>query len=174
MSYVLYIYIFLRSGSLALNYSAFQYEVLGNADEACKMARTAFEDAIVFIIIIIQLLTQIPPPCFVQGSGVKGPRQGAGVRAPGARGQWARGQGARGPGSQGPGDQGARGPAGQGPRGPGGQRARGPGGQRARGPGGQGARGPGPYPFWLKPFWIEPLACPSQVPTYLDIVEANG
>ena len=107
--YYIYIYFFLRSGSLALNYSAFQYEVLGNADEACKMARTAFEDAIVIIIIIIQLLTQIPPPCFVQGSGVKGPRQGAGVRAPGARGQWARGQGARGPGSQGPG---ARGPGG--------------------------------------------------------------
>merc|ERR1711920_870324 len=31
---------------LALNYSVFQYEVLGNPDEACKMARTAFEDAI--------------------------------------------------------------------------------------------------------------------------------
>merc|ERR1712060_32286 len=29
---------------LALNYSVFQYEVLSNPDEACKMARTAFED----------------------------------------------------------------------------------------------------------------------------------
>merc|ERR1712003_332234 len=28
---------------LALNFSVFQYEVLGNPDEACKMARTAFE-----------------------------------------------------------------------------------------------------------------------------------
>ena len=43
----MYVYIFfLRSGSLALNYSVFHYEVLGNPDEACKMARTAFEDAI--------------------------------------------------------------------------------------------------------------------------------
>merc|ERR1712049_100256 len=32
---------------LALNYSVFQYEVLSNPEEACKMARTAFEDAIV-------------------------------------------------------------------------------------------------------------------------------
>merc|ERR1711930_28037 len=31
---------------LALNYSVFQYEVLQNPDEACKMARTAFADAI--------------------------------------------------------------------------------------------------------------------------------
>merc|ERR1712190_145989 len=31
---------------LALNYSVFQYEVLSCPDEACKMARTAFEDAI--------------------------------------------------------------------------------------------------------------------------------
>merc|ERR1711920_160478 len=31
---------------LALNFSVFQYEVLSNPDEACKMARTAFEDAI--------------------------------------------------------------------------------------------------------------------------------
>merc|ERR1712228_978707 len=31
---------------LALNFSVFQYEVLGNPDEACKMARTAFEDSI--------------------------------------------------------------------------------------------------------------------------------
>jgi len=31
---------------LALNFSVFQYEVLCNPDEACKMARTAFEDAI--------------------------------------------------------------------------------------------------------------------------------
>merc|ERR1711988_1256062 len=31
---------------LALNFSVFQYEVLGNPEEACKMARTAFEDAI--------------------------------------------------------------------------------------------------------------------------------
>merc|ERR1712068_22356 len=31
---------------LALNYSVFQYEVLSNPDEASKMARTAFEDAI--------------------------------------------------------------------------------------------------------------------------------
>jgi 14-3-3 protein epsilon len=31
---------------LALNYSVFQYEVLQNPDEACKMARTAFEEAI--------------------------------------------------------------------------------------------------------------------------------
>merc|ERR1712187_804749 len=28
---------------LALNFSVFQYEVLQNPDEACKMARTAFE-----------------------------------------------------------------------------------------------------------------------------------
>jgi len=31
---------------LALNYSVFQYEVLQKPEEACKMARTAFEDAI--------------------------------------------------------------------------------------------------------------------------------
>jgi len=31
---------------LALNYSVFLYEVLQQPDEACKMARTAFEDAI--------------------------------------------------------------------------------------------------------------------------------
>merc|ERR1712108_8719 len=31
---------------LALNFSVFMYEVLNNPDEACKMARTAFEDAI--------------------------------------------------------------------------------------------------------------------------------
>merc|ERR1712203_419344 len=31
---------------LALNYSVFQYEVLSTPEEACKMARTAFEDAI--------------------------------------------------------------------------------------------------------------------------------
>merc|ERR1712117_624118 len=31
---------------LALNFSVFQYEVLGQPDAACKMARTAFEDAI--------------------------------------------------------------------------------------------------------------------------------
>merc|ERR1712070_352766 len=31
---------------LALNYSVFQYEVLSEPEEACKMARTAFEDAI--------------------------------------------------------------------------------------------------------------------------------
>mmetsp|Transcript_65958 Transcript_65958/g.187360 ORF Transcript_65958/g.187360 Transcript_65958/m.187360 type:complete len:242 (+) Transcript_65958:102-827(+) len=31
---------------LALNYSVFLYEVLQNPDDACKMARTAFEDAI--------------------------------------------------------------------------------------------------------------------------------
>merc|ERR1712061_119953 len=31
---------------LALNFSVFQYEVLGEPDEACKKARTAFEDAI--------------------------------------------------------------------------------------------------------------------------------
>merc|ERR1712050_135286 len=31
---------------LALNYSVFMYEVLSNPEEACKMARTAFEDAI--------------------------------------------------------------------------------------------------------------------------------
>ena len=31
---------------LALNYSVFQYKVLHNHDEACNMARTAFEDAI--------------------------------------------------------------------------------------------------------------------------------
>merc|ERR1711924_142369 len=30
---------------LALNFSVFQYEVLQKPDEACKMARTAFEDA---------------------------------------------------------------------------------------------------------------------------------
>merc|ERR1712179_172194 len=31
---------------LALNYSVFQYEVMSKPDDACKMARTAFEDAI--------------------------------------------------------------------------------------------------------------------------------
>jgi len=31
---------------LALNYSVFMYEVLSSPDEACKMARSAFEDAI--------------------------------------------------------------------------------------------------------------------------------
>merc|ERR1712203_509018 len=31
---------------LALNFSVFQYEVLSNPEEACKMARQAFEDAI--------------------------------------------------------------------------------------------------------------------------------
>merc|ERR1712232_164644 len=31
---------------LALNFSVFQYEVLGETDEACKMAREAFEQAI--------------------------------------------------------------------------------------------------------------------------------
>ena len=31
---------------LALNYSVFLYEVMSKPDEACKMARTAFEDAI--------------------------------------------------------------------------------------------------------------------------------
>merc|ERR1711948_118446 len=31
---------------LALNFSVFQYEVLGAPEEACKMARTAFEEAI--------------------------------------------------------------------------------------------------------------------------------
>lgn len=31
---------------LALNFSVFHYEVLQNQEEACKMARSAFEDAI--------------------------------------------------------------------------------------------------------------------------------
>merc|ERR1712094_135644 len=31
---------------LALNFSVFHYEVLNNPEEACKMARSAFEDAI--------------------------------------------------------------------------------------------------------------------------------
>merc|ERR1719411_588028 len=31
---------------LALNYSVFMYEVLNQPEEACKMARTAFEDSI--------------------------------------------------------------------------------------------------------------------------------
>merc|ERR1712058_151328 len=31
---------------LALNYSVFQYEVMNEPEEACKMARSAFEDAI--------------------------------------------------------------------------------------------------------------------------------
>merc|ERR1712232_1175515 len=31
---------------VALNFSVFHYEVLGNPEEACKMARTAFEHAI--------------------------------------------------------------------------------------------------------------------------------
>merc|ERR1712057_107341 len=31
---------------LALNYSVFKYEVKNEPDQACKMARTAFEDAI--------------------------------------------------------------------------------------------------------------------------------
>ena len=46
----IYICIFFAVGNkcvnLILNYSIFQYEVLKNPDEACKMARTAFEDAI--------------------------------------------------------------------------------------------------------------------------------
>ena len=32
--------------SIALNYPVFQYEMLLNPDEACKMACTAFEDEI--------------------------------------------------------------------------------------------------------------------------------
>merc|ERR1712176_1330058 len=39
---------------LALNYSVFQYEVLSNPDEACKMARTAFEDAIAELDIVAE------------------------------------------------------------------------------------------------------------------------
>merc|ERR1712083_892880 len=31
---------------LALNYSVFMYEVINQPEEACKMARTAFEDSI--------------------------------------------------------------------------------------------------------------------------------
>merc|ERR1712137_655183 len=31
---------------LALNFSVFHYEVLGNPEEACKMARSSFEEAI--------------------------------------------------------------------------------------------------------------------------------
>merc|ERR1712000_456522 len=31
---------------LALNYSVFKYEVMNEPEEACKMARSAFEDAI--------------------------------------------------------------------------------------------------------------------------------
>merc|ERR1711974_495573 len=31
---------------LALNYSVFMYEVLNQPEDACKMARTAFEDSI--------------------------------------------------------------------------------------------------------------------------------
>merc|ERR1712007_417513 len=31
---------------LALNYSVFKYEVLGDPEQACTMARTAFEEAI--------------------------------------------------------------------------------------------------------------------------------
>merc|ERR1711870_72116 len=34
---------------VALNYSVFQYETLGNVEEACKIAREAFEDAIVVL-----------------------------------------------------------------------------------------------------------------------------
>merc|ERR1739848_197934 len=37
---------------LALNFSVFHYEVLGNPEEACKMARQAFEDAIAELVSI--------------------------------------------------------------------------------------------------------------------------
>merc|ERR1712179_863966 len=45
---------------LALNYSVFQYEVLQNPDEACKMARTAFEDAIAELDNVQETLTRTP------------------------------------------------------------------------------------------------------------------
>ena len=58
---------------LALNYSVFMYEVLNDPDEACKMARTAFEDAIAELdnvaedsykdsTLIMQLLRDEPDP----------------------------------------------------------------------------------------------------------------
>merc|ERR1711977_129959 len=41
---------------LALNFSVFHYEVLNNPEEACKMARQAFEDANKDSTLIMQLL----------------------------------------------------------------------------------------------------------------------
>merc|ERR1712211_26863 len=49
---------------LALNFSVFQYEVLQNPDEACKMARVAFEDAIAEGTTWLKTRTKIPlSPC---------------------------------------------------------------------------------------------------------------
>merc|ERR1711918_115744 len=45
---------------LALNYSVFQYEVLSNPDEACKMARTAFEDPSLSLTTLLRTRTRIP------------------------------------------------------------------------------------------------------------------
>merc|ERR1712008_547380 len=42
---------------LALNYSVFMYDVLGQPDEACKMARTAFEDSIASLITLQRTAT---------------------------------------------------------------------------------------------------------------------
>merc|ERR1712136_606508 len=45
---------------LALNFSVFQYEVLQSPDEACKMARVAFEDAIAELDNVAEIRTKIP------------------------------------------------------------------------------------------------------------------
>merc|ERR1712024_232453 len=45
---------------LALNYSVFQYEVLSNPEEACKMARTAFEMPLRSSTMCLRIRTKIP------------------------------------------------------------------------------------------------------------------
>ena len=46
---------------LALNFSVFHYEVLGNPEEACKMARQAFEDAIAELDSVSEDSYKVPP-----------------------------------------------------------------------------------------------------------------
>merc|ERR1712182_155335 len=40
---------------LALNYSVFKYEVMSKPEEACTMARTAFEDALHFDVVVVEI-----------------------------------------------------------------------------------------------------------------------
>ena len=47
---------------LALNFSVFHYEVLGNPEEACKMARQAFEDAIAELDSVSEDSYKVPLP----------------------------------------------------------------------------------------------------------------
>ena len=58
---------------LALNFSVFHYEVLGNPEEACKMARQAFEDAIAELDSVSEDSYKVPPRGVVGlgGSGLK-------------------------------------------------------------------------------------------------------